>query len=89
MRYFTLDAVEIPRPAYVQSVADDDPYTTRPSFVRIYDEGDEEHPWMVDAVDKYTGHYTEDVRTFATEAEAVAFVPEFVAFNREHGGWTV
>lgn len=89
MRYFTLDAVEIPRPAYIQSVADDDPYTTRPSFLRISDQDDDEFPWVLDGVDKYTGHYSEDVRTFATEAEAVAGIPEFVAFNRQHGGWTV
>lgn len=82
MRYFALDGTPLGAPAIRHSAVEDDPpYTTTPSHVRVYDEGDNEHPWMLDAFDCVTGFYSEDVRTFATEDEAVAFIPAFVASN--------
>jgi hypothetical protein len=84
MRWFTTSGTEIAAPDVTVSLTDD--YTTRPTFLRVYDEGDIEHPWMIDGID-HDGVYTEACYTFATEAEAVAALTRFMAENGyEDGG---
>lgn len=53
-------------------------YTDRPTVVRVYDGGFDPHPWDLDGADA-SGYYTEACWSFATEAEATAAIPAFVA----------
>lgn len=46
------------------------------------DQGDE-WPWMLDAVDELC-NYSECVRTFATHAECVAAIPDFIQELRDN-----
>lgn len=56
-----------------------DGYTSTPTHLRIYreDTGDA-FPWHIDGADE-TGHFTEDVRRYATLEQAVAAMTEFVS----------
>ena len=57
----------------------DDPYTSRPTHLRVYreDTGDE-YPWHIDGADN-EGRFTEDVRRFETQAECLTYADLFVA----------
>lgn len=61
-------------------------YTSTPTHLRIYTEdcGDE-WSWHLDGADEYYC-YTEDVRRFATFAEALAYAPTFIEDNA-HLDW--
>lgn len=87
MRYFLPNGVEVPDPGVRVSIdVDDEDYTSSPTWLRVYEEGDEDFPWMLDGFSR-DGGYTEDVRTFRTLEEALAFIPDFVQSNIDTLTW--
>lgn len=59
-----------------------DGYTSMPTKLRIVRQGDDECPWVLDAWDPQTGHYSVEVWTFETFGQCVASIPDFVATVR-------
>lgn len=62
---------------------DDDAYTSEPTKLRIVREGDDEYPWVLDAYDPATGKYSNSAWSFATHAEVVSVIPDFIRAEQE------
>lgn len=89
MKFYLPDGTPTERPYGEDPVwgLADDGYTSNPTHLRIWqDETGDEWTWHIDGANS-EGRYTEDVRRFVTEQEAIDMIAEFVQenFRKEEG----
>lgn len=80
MRYFKPDGTEVTEFKHKICMGEAN-YTRKPEVLRVYEEdcGDD-WPWHLDGFDS-NGLYTEDVRRYKSEEEAISHIPDFVKEN--------